>query len=49
MEITDAELALKTNGPLLSSARRAATWELPRIAPHDRAAASFKVRALALP
>ncbi|KAG2451357.1 hypothetical protein HYH02_003961 [Chlamydomonas schloesseri] len=46
MEITDAEVALKTNGPLLSSARRAATWELPRIAPHDRAAASFKFKVL---
>ncbi|EFJ51013.1 hypothetical protein VOLCADRAFT_103652 [Volvox carteri f. nagariensis] len=46
VDISDVEVALKTSGPLLSSTRRAAVWELPKLAAHDRAAASFTFKVL---
>ncbi|KXZ43330.1 hypothetical protein GPECTOR_94g652 [Gonium pectorale] len=46
VELGDAVLTLKASGHLLPTARRAATWELPRLAPHDRAATSFKFKVL---
>jgi hypothetical protein len=41
-------VALKAAGPLEPVARHAATWRLPRISPHDRAATTLQVRAACL-
>ncbi|KAG2485866.1 hypothetical protein HYH03_015449 [Edaphochlamys debaryana] len=46
VELVDVSLGLKTSGSLMPAAKRAASWELPRLAPHDRASASFKFKLL---
>ncbi len=43
-ELPGVTLSVKSSGPLLPLDRTAAGWELPRMAPHDRAAATIKVR-----